>query len=110
MIDKAVLRNAISVLALALCIGGCNSDGVKAPIIPSGSTEADALRILGQPDSTTTMTMADGVTFINHIFLGYDRSILIDSRDGSICEIGIVGSSDGYCYPCSYGPSAGQCN
>ncbi len=103
-----LVNPAIGLMFFGL-LAGCAATHLDEASVELGISEERLFQILGTPDRTVSKTMADGVTFTNHVFLKTNTSVLVDSRHGTVCEIGVVGSTDGFCYPCDYGPSAGTC-
>lgn len=74
--------------------------------IDPGTTVAELIELRGEPDRINdrverdrtfrTFYYADGIFYV------------VDLGEDIVCEQGI-GESNGYCYPCDYGPSAGTC-
>jgi hypothetical protein len=71
-----------------------------------GTTTAELIGLRGQPERTRDRVERDR-TF-RTFYYADGTSYVVDLKKDIVCEQGI-GETEGYCYPCDYGPSAGTC-
>jgi len=75
--------------------------------IELGDTRESVLEKLGEPTETKEIEMRDKV-FITYYYQNTNSSYVIDKNLNMVCELA-VGKTEGFCYPCDYGPEAGMC-
>jgi len=89
---------------LALLANYCIADPAN---IELGDSLDKLIEFEGKATRVSVLTMKDKI-FITHFYQESNISYVIDEESGMICEI-TLGETEGYCYPCDYGPSAGTC-
>jgi hypothetical protein len=105
-------RRAATAVVLALVAGACGTPSATGTTIGDrrpaelGMSSSELIKSRGQPDRTRDRTEA-GRTFRTFYYTDGTTYVVDIDRD-IICEEGI-GETDGYCYPCDYGATAGTC-
>ena len=96
-------------VAAALAALGCSTQPrteAGSPLTNLGMTTAQLLERRGQPMRTSDRTERDR-TF-RTFYYADGATYIVDVKTDIVCEEG-VGKTEGYCYPCDYGPTAGTC-
>ncbi|MFT7111175.1 MAG: hypothetical protein ACI843_002855 [Psychrobacter glaciei] len=97
------MRNFICLLLFTLAF---NVSGQQAEI-ELGDTGESVLEKFGEPTETKEVQMKDKV-FITYYYQNTNSSYVIDKKLNIVCETAL-GKTEGFCYPCDYGPEAGMC-
>ncbi len=104
-----MLHKTSRLLVVACLVTFCsavNAEPSKQKI-DLGDSEKTLIEVRGKPDSIKELKLQDR-TFKTFYYKNTNTFYVIDLKIGKICEIGL-GETQGYCYPCDYGPSAGTC-
>jgi len=78
----------------------------NARSVELGTSAAELVALLGAPRRTQDRTA--GNRSFRTFYYPNDLSCVVDLATDIVCKVGI-GETDGYCYPCTYGPGAGKC-
>jgi hypothetical protein len=77
-----------------------------ARTVELGTSAAELVALLGAPRRTQDRTA--GNRSFRTFYYPNDLSCVVDLTTDVVCKVSI-GETDGYCYPCTYGPGAGTC-
>lgn len=104
------MRLAIGIVVVSAALG-CAAQpssraGVDARAIELGTSATELVSLLGAPDRTRDRIAGDR-TF-RTFFYPNDLTLVVDLTTDVVCKVS-VGETEGYCYPCDYGPGAGKC-
>lgn len=106
------VRSSVGMLGVAMAAAlGCASqssprDGADARSVELGTSATELVSLLGAPSRTQDRIAGDR-TF-RTFFYPNDLTLVVDLTADVVCKVS-VGETDGYCYPCDYGPGAGKC-
>ena len=95
---------AIWVITLVLLADYCIAGQAN---IKLGDSLDKLIEIEGEATRVSELTIKDK-KFSTYFYQASNTSYVLDEESGMICEI-VLGESEGYCYPCDYGPGAGAC-
>ncbi len=101
--SEPTMRNLIYLLLATLAF----NVSAQQEDVDLGDTGESVLAKLGEPTEIKEIQMKDKV-FITYYYQNINSSYVIDKKLNIVCEAAL-GKTEGFCYPCDYGPEAGMC-
>lgn len=101
------MRNMIKGILFFLAIFAQSICLADASDVELGDTAEKVVEILGAPNEISKLKTGDK-TFITYYYEKNNSSYVIDVDFNLVCELAL-GRSEGFCYPCDYGPDKGSC-
>ena len=96
---KLILFAFLMFLSGTLVIG---AEGVDL-----GDSKENVIEKIGKPTDVSELRI-DVKTFVTYFYQSSNSYYVIDEGPNKVCAIAL-GKTEGYCYPCDYGPGAGTC-
>jgi len=98
--------SAVMTAALGCAAQPTSRAEVDARSIELGTSTTELVSLLGAPSRTLDRSAGDR-TF-RTFFYPNNLTLVVDLTTDVVCKVS-VGETDGYCYPCDYGPGVGKC-
>lgn len=101
--SESTMRIFICLLLVTLAF---NVSGQQTEV-ELGDIGESVVEKFGEPTEVKEIQMKDKV-FFTYYYQNTNTSYVIDKKLNMVCEVAL-GKTEGFCYPCDYGPEAVMC-